>query len=94
LTGAEGAVFPLRMNDAETESLFERIEIAVSVQERVSVNNAKRSNQAVNSLADGSSVLTETQKILCCADSQFLAAGIISLKPAERMQNSQKGPFV
>lgn len=82
------------MNDAETESLFERIEIAVSVQERVSVKNAKRGNQAVDSLADGSSLLTEPQEILCCAYRQFLAAGIINLKPAERIQNSRENPFV
>ena len=78
------------MNNNEAEVLLERIEISISVQKRVSVEEAKRSNQAVNSLANGSPLLPETQEVLCSADGEFLAAGLVNLKPAHRIQNSRK----
>ena len=68
------------MDDGETEKLFEGIVVAVSMQQRVSVPEAKSRDQAIDCFPDGLPSRAQFLKISRGINRQFLAARLEHLE--------------
>jgi hypothetical protein len=74
--------------------MFERIEVTIAMQKRMTVHEAKCGNPAVNGLADGVATLPKLPKIPCGGDGDVLSAGVKNLKFTELAQHLREGFFV
>ena len=78
----------------ESKELFEGIEVAISVQEGMFLSKTERSNQAIDGLAHGVTLLTKLPKIPSRRDSHLHPARLENLKLAEFALHSREGDIV
>jgi len=84
----------LRTNYPQAELGLERIEIPVSVQQRMPLLDAKRGNPAINGLAHGVATLSQFAIIPRCDNRQLLASGRENLEAAKFSLNPAEGCII
>ena len=70
------------------------IEVAVPMQKRVPVTNAKRCDEAVDSLADGPTAPSQILETLRSCHSQIFTAGLEDSERPKLTQNLRESLFV
>lgn len=79
------------MNDGEGEELFEGVEVAVAVKERVTVAEAESGDEAVDCFADRVAAAAEKPEIFRGVDGELFAAGLEDGEFAKIAQNAREG---
>jgi hypothetical protein len=77
-----------RVNHVETEVFFKRVEVAVTVQERMAAGDAERSDVAVDSFAHGASAPAEKSIVLGRGYCEVCASSVEDDKPGEQFSRS------
>ncbi len=67
------------MHNSQAQHLFKRIEIVVTMEQRMSLADAEGRYQAINSLAHGETLAPKASKISRCSDGEIRAACLKNL---------------
>jgi hypothetical protein len=81
------------MDDRESKQLFEAVEVAIRVQQRVAFAQAKGGDQAVDSAPHGAAARPQVAVMLRRQDRQFEAAARIDLELPQRREDAGGVPL-
>ena len=77
----------LRMDDSQGEMVFKGIEVAVAVQEDVSMQDAIRGDEAVDRLTNGLATSAKSSIVAGCFDCKSFSTRIEDIEMAEFRQH-------